>query len=88
MPHWQSLQLNSKPDTSIQGAQVAENTRQAHLGTARPRRLRAPDIDILRQATATLTSEQVCTLFEPRNILAAATRSCRWTTSPPRTPTW
>jgi hypothetical protein len=63
--HWQSLQLNL-PDTSIQGVQVAEN--DLVIGTHGRGFYVLPDIDILRQATATLTSEELH-LFEPRSIL-------------------
>jgi hypothetical protein len=59
---WQTLQLNL-PDTSVQGVQVAEH--DLVIGTHGRGFYVLEDISVLRQASASLTSEALH-LFEPR----------------------
>ena len=62
---WQTLQLNL-PDVSVQGVQVAEH--DLVIGTHGRGFYVLDDISILRQATASLTTEALH-LFDPRDAL-------------------
>jgi photosystem II stability/assembly factor-like uncharacterized protein len=69
--HWQSLQLNL-PDTSVQGVQVAGN--DLVIGTHGRGFYVLDDIDILREATSTLTTE-VLHVFAPQDVLRGRDRN-------------